>query len=83
MISSMHVLDDDLRNDTFQSNLADERYMINCKIISKKLEDLDKAYTRNNVREINNYENSGEGCEDTYLQLESRFKDSIYINSEY
>lgn len=89
MITAMHVLDDDLHNDTNQSNLSDERYKINCGLIAKRIEKLDAAYERNSVRDIKNYErnnwqnNNEESGISPYDQLKSRFKDSIYINSEY
>lgn len=93
MITAMHVLDDDLHNNTNQANLADERYKINCEVIFNRIKRLDQAYERNSVRDIKNYEKEngqnnneeygGQSFGTPYHQLKSRFKDSIYINSEY
>lgn len=84
MIMGMYVLDDDLRNDTCQSNLSDERYLWHCGWIDRMRDAMIGMYENSNVNQLKNYENdvainavvSGD-------HLKDRFEDSIYLNSEY
>ena len=85
MISNMYVLNDDLRNDTCQYNLADERYLINSGYIFTKRRQLEKMYERTNTTKISSYEKSMEesGSESFFDQLTNQFADSVYMNTEY
>ena len=85
LISNMYVLNDDLRNDTCQYNLADERYLINSGYIFTKRRQLEKMYERTNINKLSSYENTIEegGSELFFQQLTDRFADSIYMNTEY
>lgn len=84
LIMGMYVLDDDLRNDTCQSNLADERYMLHCGIIERRRDILLNLYCDSNIALLGNYEKIPPKVEDdTRNLLRDRQKDSIYINSEY
>ena len=81
----MYVLNDDLRNDTCQYNLADERYLINSGYIFTKRRQLEKMYERTNINKLSSYENTivQGGSESFFKQLTDRFADSIYMNTEY
>lgn len=85
LISNMYVLNDDLRNDTCQYNLADERYLINSGFIFTKRRQLEKMYERTNINKLSSYENTIEqgSSESFFKQLTDRFADSIYMNTEY
>lgn len=54
MISRMYYLDDDLKNDTVQFDLAVERFKINCGNIDDNIESILK-YVTNTVHELENY----------------------------
>ena len=84
LINTMYILDDDLRNDTCQSNLADERYLINSNLINGKRMSMQGIYKKartNSIESIENYKDQYNN--DPYLQLYERFADSIYTNTEY
>ena len=83
MISNMFVLDDDLKNDTCQSNLADERYLLNSGIIASKYDWIQYIYEVSSINELENYEKAPIVNDNPFDQLLTRFKDSIYINTEY
>ena len=84
LINNMYLLDDDLRNDTCQSNLADERYLINCGIINKFRLAVQQLYQYSRTNRLNSFENNEEIQKETpYLHLCERFADSLYTNTEY
>lgn len=85
LIYGMYVLDDDLRNDTCQSNLADERYLINSGVISLKRKQLQKMYEDSNINRIRYYEKPRKEDDDRspYDKLQSRYHDSSFLNTEY
>lgn len=84
MIMGMYVLDDDLRNDTCQSNLADERFFLHCGLIERRRDLILKIYDHSIISLMRNYENKPESPESTTKQrIQDRQKDSIFINSEY
>lgn len=84
MIMGMYVLDDDLRNDTCQSNLADERFLLHCGLIERRRDLILKIYDHSIISLMRNYENKPESPENTTKQrIQDRQKDSIFINSEY
>ena len=84
MIMGMYVLDDDLRNDTCQSNLADERFLLHCGLIERRRDLILKIYDHSIISLMQNYEDKPESPESTTKQrIQDRQKDSIYINSEY
>jgi hypothetical protein len=84
MIMGMYVLDDDLRNDTCQSNLADERFLLHCGLIERRRDLILKIYDHSIISLMQNYENKPESPErSTKQRILDRQKDSIYINSEY
>ena len=84
LIYGMYVLDDDLRNDTCQSNLADERYMLNSGLISIKRKQLQKIYEDSNINKIDFYEAPPQkDAHSSYDQLEERYWDSLFVNTEY
>lgn len=82
MINSMYILDDDLRNDTCQSNLADERYLLNCGIINNKRLIMQRLNADSRANKLESYENVKKQLS-SYLQLHERYQDSPYINTEY
>lgn len=82
MINNMYVLDDDLRNDTCQSNLADERYLQNSGIIEKKLKAMQRLYVNSRANRLSSYESNIDPIID-YQQLQERYDDSLYTNTEY
>lgn len=84
MISTMYVLDDDLHNDTSQSNLADERYLLHCGIIDRNRDVMTGMYDDSSVNKLKSYEYKLENITSNYKQyLKDRLEDSIYLNSEY
>lgn len=85
MIANMFLLDDDLRNDTCQANLADERYLLNSDVIDMKRKWLQDKYESSNINNMKSYENVFENWKDVNAvkDIDSRYDDSIYINTEY
>ncbi|MCR4812741.1 MAG: ATP-binding protein [Bacteroidales bacterium] len=85
LINNMYILDDDLRNDTCQSNMADERYLINSGVVNQKRKDMQELYSMSKINTIDSYENGGLSQHDelTYFLLQERFRDSPYTNTEY
>ena len=84
MIMGMYVLDDDLRNDTCQSNLADERFLLHCGLIERRRDLILKIYDHSIISLMRNYENKPKSPENSIKQrIQDRQKDSIFINSEY
>ena len=85
LIYGMYVLDDDLRNDTCQSNLADERYMLNSGVISIKRKQLQKMYEDSNINRIGFYEQPPRVKDNLspLAQIKERYEDSLFMNTEY
>lgn len=85
LIYSMYILDDDLRNDTCQSNLADERYMLNSGVINTKRKQLQRMYEDSNINKIKHYETMREETDlrSPYIKLPERYADSAFVNTEY
>lgn len=85
LIYSMYVLDDDLRNDTCQSNLADERYFSNSGIISIKRKQIQKMYEDSNINKIDYYEHLRDNKDNrnAFEKLAERYQDSPFVNTEY
>lgn len=84
-ISNMYVLNDDLHNDTCRFNLADERYLLNSGVIYTKRRQLEKMYEQTNTNKMMSYEKAPDNFNsESYIKmLTDRFKDSLYINTEY
>lgn len=85
LIYGMYVLDDDLRNDTCQANLADERYLLNSGIISCKRKEIQKFYEKSRINDMVIYEYPAKNNSITnpFEQLKDRYYDSPFINTEY
>lgn len=84
MIMGMYVLDDDLRNDTCQSNLSDERYLWHCGWIDRQRDAMIGMYEKSNTNQLKNYEHDvSTTCDITAERISERFEDSIFLNSEY
>ncbi len=84
LINTMYILDDDLRNDTVQSNLADERYLLNSGVINKCRSKMQKIYKNSRTNKIESYVDYRETmAEKNYAQLYERYYDSPYTNTEY
>lgn len=85
LIYGMYVLDDDLRNDTCQANLADERYLLNSGIISCKRKEIQKFYEKSRINDMDIYEYPAKNNSITnpFEQLKDRYYDSPFINTEY
>ena len=85
LINNMYVLDDDLRNDTCQANLADERYLMNSGVIDDHRIAMQRIYDSTKINKIDNHQKSPVNIseEDPYGQLEKRYSDSLYLNTEY
>lgn len=85
LIYGMYVLDDDLRNDTCQSNLADERYMLNSGWINLKRKQIQRMYEDSNINQMRYYEDprKNDSERSPYEQLQERYKDSPFLNTEY
>lgn len=84
MITVMYVLDDDLHNDTCQSNLADERYLWHCGIIDRNRDMMLKMYEQSNINKMESIEQERRCLvKSNQKRLNDRLEDSIYINSEY
>lgn len=85
LINNMYTLDDDLRNDTCQSNFANERYLLNSGVINCKREDMQKLYSTSKLNKMEPYESSSNinNIEFSYPMLQERYSDSPYTNTEY
>lgn len=84
LINTMYILDDDLRNDTCQSNLADERYLLNSGMINSNRLKMQGIYKKSKTNMIDSFENYEDmSGNDQYSQLRERFADSLYSNTEY
>lgn len=70
MISKMYFLDDDLKNDTIQFDLAIERFKINSKLIDNNIKDL-MHYFSNSIYDIECFCTDNE----TRVPLSNRFLD--------
>ena len=79
-----NILDDDLRNDTCQSNLADERYLLNSGMINSNRLKMQGIYKKSKTNMIDSFENYEDmSGNDQYSQLRERLADSLYSNTEY
>lgn len=69
MISTLYYLDDDLKNDTIQFDLALERMGINNEYIDKKIKDIMNIFNNASIYDVENF------CADneTRLSLDQRF----------
>lgn len=86
LINTMYILDDDLRNDTCQSNLADERYLLNSGVIKRyrlMLHTISEKSRTNKLESFESYNNSTSTSENPYSKLQERYSDSLYTNTEY
>ncbi len=84
MIMGMYVLDDDLRNDTCQSNLSDERYLWHCGWIDRQRDAMIGMYEKSNINKMKNYENDVAMTSIISSdRIKERFDDSLFLNSEY
>ena len=84
MIMGMYVLDDDLLNDTCQSNLADERYLIHCGLVDRHRDIMSTMYDKSNIARLSFYENDqSKNMQEVDKRIQNRQLDSIYMNSEY
>lgn len=84
MIEGMYVLDDDLRNDTCQSNLADERYLWHCGLIDRNRDMMAGMYKNTSMNRLGNYEYPPrKAIADSFKRLGDRLEDSLFLNSEY
>lgn len=85
LIYGMYVLDDDLRNDTCQSNLAGERYMLNSGVINVKRKRLQRMYEDSRINRIDFYQKPPLKIDPrgAYKKLEDRYEDSLFVNTEY
>jgi hypothetical protein len=85
MINNMYILDDDLSNDTCQSNIAVERYLLNSGVINQKRDDMQSLYRKSKVNTIDSYEGKdvSENDEITYHKLLKRYTDSNFLNTDY
>lgn len=84
MITVMYVLDDDLHNDTCQSNLADERFLWHSGYIDGNRDIMIRMYENTSINKMKSYENDSNGLlKNLKQQINDRLEDSIYINSEY
>ena len=85
LINNMYVLDDDLRNDTCQANLADERYLMNSGVFDAHRIVMQKIYDSTKINDIDNHLKKDVVFieQDSIDRREKRYRDSLYINSEY
>lgn len=82
MITVMYVLDDDLHNDTCQSNLADERYLWHSGYIDGNRDIMIRMYEDTNINRLKSFEDNKD-ITNRRQRISDRLEDSIYINSEY
>lgn len=82
MITVMYVLDDDLHNDTCQSNLADERYLWHSGYIDGNRDIMIRMYEDTSINRLKSFEDNKE-ITNRRQRISDRLEDSIYINSEY
>ena len=73
MISKMYYLDDDLKNDTIQFDLAIERFKINSGLIDKNIKDVMK-FSTNSIYDVEGFCTDNEAR----LPLKKRFPDMFW-----
>lgn len=73
MIAKMYFLDDDLKNDTIQFDLAVERFKINSNLIDRNRSDVMKFFS-NSIYDIESFCTDNEA----HLSLNNRFQDMFW-----
>ena len=83
MMGSMYFLDDDLNNDTNQFNIACDRFLLNCGMVAKQRDRLERLYKYSNVNHFrHDYLEGPNRIRDEKKDLH-QFDRSQYNNSEY
>ena len=84
LIGSLQFLNDDLNNDTCQFNIACDRYLLNCGIISRQRQRLEKLYKDSNIYHLDNaYLKKPNKMFREPVVEPGQFKHSRFINSKY
>ena len=83
MIGALHFLNDDLNNDTCQFNIACDRFMLNCGVVTEQRRRLEKLYKYSNVYSLNNAYIEGPNNLSKEEVTQHQFDRSQFINSEY
>ena len=83
MIGALHFLNDDLNNDTCQFNIACDRFLLNCGVVTEQRRRLEKLYKNSNVYSLNNAYIDGPNNLNKEGISPHQFDRSQFINSEY
>lgn len=83
LMGSLRFLNDDLNNDTCQFNIACDRFLLNCGVVSEQRRRLERLYKHSNVYNLNKAYIEGPNRLREESADEGQFERSQYINSEY
>lgn len=83
MMDSMFFLDDDMNNDTNQFNIACDRFLLNCGVVSKQRKNLESLYKYSNVYHLRHAYIIGPNNIHDEKYDPNQFDRSQFINSEY
>ncbi len=81
MISSLHFLNDDLNNDTCQFNIACDRFLLNCGVVERQRENLERLYRVSQVYDLHSA--YIKGLNKMNQSRREEFLRSRFLNSEY
>lgn len=83
-IGLLYFLNDDLNNDTCQFNIACDRFLLNCGVVSEQRRRLEKLYKVSSIYNIHKaYINGPDQINNNPIVSAGQFDRSQYINSEY
>lgn len=83
MMGTMYFLDDDMNNDTNQFNIACDRFLLNCGVVSKQRKRLEILYKYSNVYHLRKSYIDGPNNLQKEDIIPHQFDRSQFINSEY
>lgn len=84
LIGTMYFLNDDLNNDTCQFNIACDRFLLNCGVVTEQRRRLEGLYKVSNVYKIQSAYISGPNALNNGPVVSAgQFDKSQYLNSEY
>lgn len=83
MMGTMYFLDDDFNNDTNQFNIACDRFLLNCGVVSKQRNRLERLYKYSNVYHLRHAYIEGPNRIRNEEYDPHQFDRSQFINSEY
>lgn len=83
MMGTMYFLDDDMNNDTSQFNIACDRFLLNCGVVTRQRKRLESLYKYSNVYHLRHAYIAGPNNLHDEQYNPDQFDRSQFINSEY